>query len=291
MKTNQNETNKTNKLEDFLLIHVNVKRCKALDWEERIILSNHISYLRNGQEFFQTDAFQAKELGLSAAQISKYTGRLKERGLIDTRMEYIPNPNGGRPIPKRYVTVIDMDKWITGDKVPAVNKIVSPTKKKQEKKMMGLAKAKTVINSAETTSLIVEVLSEAAPTTITETKLSTKPKSPVKKKKSLEEDLAEAEVKANTSSQNISISNINSKSTNDLITLDAFKDVDISSDSGKVLIAKMDAGEELDFINVMVRFADNELLPDEATKLSNGKYFLKSLLTELQRKVVKVEQE
>lgn len=143
MKTKENEPNKTSQQETFLRIFDNVKYCKALDWEERAILSNHISFLINGQEFFQTDAFQAKSLGLSPAQISKYTGRLKERGLIETEMAYVPNPNGGRPIPKRYVTVIDMDKWTKGDKVPVVKAILSPSKKKLAIKTAELNKAKS----------------------------------------------------------------------------------------------------------------------------------------------------
>lgn len=123
--TKQTQNNHAN----FLRIHDNVKRCKALDLNERFILSNIISYLINDQEFFQTDARQAKELGLSPAQISKYTGRLKERELIEVKMEFIVNPNGGRPVPKRYITVKDIDKWIKGNTIPTV-KPLAPKKKK-----------------------------------------------------------------------------------------------------------------------------------------------------------------
>jgi hypothetical protein len=144
MKNNQNETNPNEKEETFLRIFDNVKNCKGLDWEEKAIFSNHISYLINDKEFFQTDSFQAKELGLSPAQVSKYTGRLKERELIDTRIEYVPNENGGRPIPKRYVTVIDINKWVVkSEKILVAKKILSPAKKKLARKEAELVKAKT----------------------------------------------------------------------------------------------------------------------------------------------------
>ena len=131
MKNQENEANQQKEKENFLRIFPNIKRCKALDWEERAILSNYISFLIQGKEFYQTDSFQAKELGLSPAQVSKYTGRLKERGIIDTKLDYEENTNGGRPIPVRYVTVIEMDKWTKGDAVPQVKKIISPAQKKK----------------------------------------------------------------------------------------------------------------------------------------------------------------
>jgi hypothetical protein len=157
MKTNTNEQKPTEEKEKFLRVFPNVKRCKALDWEERIILSNHISFLIQGNEFYQTDSFQGMELGMSAAQISKYTGRLKERGLIETKLTYEENPKGGRPIPVRYVTVIDMDKWISGDKTPVVKAIVSATKKKQAKKMTEYAKNKAEVQATNTETKTVDL--------------------------------------------------------------------------------------------------------------------------------------
>ncbi|MBL0329099.1 MAG: hypothetical protein IPP64_06715 [Bacteroidetes bacterium] len=155
MKNKENEQNKSKipDQETFLKIPFNVKRCKDLDWEERVILSNYISYLVKGNEFYQTDSYQGRELGLSSAQISKYSNRLKERGEISTKMEFEENPNGGRPIPVRYVKVVDINKWLKGDTIPVVKKIISASKKRLAKKMAELI----AINESGSTKEIMVV--------------------------------------------------------------------------------------------------------------------------------------
>ncbi len=270
MKTKTNDTNKTDETETFLRIFDNVKHCKALDWIERAILSNHISFQKNGKEFYQTDAYQAKVLGLSPAQINKYTGRLKERELIDTKIVYETNPNGGRPIPVRYVTVIDMYKWITGDKVPAVKAIVSPTKKKQAKRIEELTKSK---NEVATSTTIKDEVSVIQSVNQQEIKPSVKLKK-TKKDKNLEEMLEEVE------SKEALVIKSNSNEVAEVITLDSEKDIDNTVSIGKSIIEKIKNNEEMVFKKVNIKFGE-DCLPDEALKISSGKYFLKSTLKQM----------
>jgi|GEM_PF-5413474 hypothetical protein len=160
MKTQNNEQKKSNENTNFLMVLDNIKRCKGLDWKEKALLSNYISFLRDGKEFFQTDEFQAKELGLSPAQISKFTGRLKERGEIATDIKYVENANGGRPVPKRYVKVLDIDKWAKGDTTPVVNRITPPNKKKMAREVAANKNEKPIIKDDVTGPIIPNKLNQ-----------------------------------------------------------------------------------------------------------------------------------
>ncbi len=247
MNNKANEPNKIPDHETFLRIFYNVKRCKGMDWEEKIILSNFMSYQTNGKEFYQTDSHQASELGLSPAQISKYTSRLKERGEIETNMTYVENPNGGRPVPKRYVTVLNMDKWTKGESIPVVKKITSPTQRKLTKRL------------AEVTRIKEELRILSAQTINPPTEKEVKIIEPAIKK-----------VKNETAS---------TKTKPEVMTLDNDKDVDNSNTLGKIIIAQIREGKEILFHKVKVKLMD-ELIDDEATLIPNGKnkHYLKSTL-------------
>lgn len=271
MNNKENEPSKKNEKETFLKICNNVKRCKGMDWEEKVILSNHISFQTHGKEFYQTDSYQAKELGLSTAQISKYTSRLKERGEINTEMKYEVNPTGGRPIPVRYVTVIDMDKWTKGDATPLVKKIISSAKKRLAMKMAEFTSNKNeVVSNPDTT---IDLANNISPAQEPEAKPLIKTVK-VKKDNSLVEMLEEVDAKgaeATTSTQ------IKSNDAKDVIILDSEKDIDNSNTIAQIIIAKIKKKENVEFKNVRIKF-DNDIVEDEAILLPNGKYFSKSLI-------------
>lgn len=113
-----------NNRNNFLALFNNIKKCKALDCKERLILSQIASFQIQGDMCDQTDSGMGSELGMSAAQIGKNISRLKKRGEIDVKTEHQPNPNGGRPIPKRFIKIIDLAKWTTGNEIPKVKGIV-----------------------------------------------------------------------------------------------------------------------------------------------------------------------
>jgi hypothetical protein len=279
MENNEKQTKKTTKEETFLKICENVKRCKALDWIERIILSNYISFQRNGQEFYQTDLYQAKELGLSAAQISKYTGRLKEREIIETTIDYIVNPSGGRPIPKRYVKVIDLDKWTEGKVVPDVKKITSASQKRKANKIMGLpnitkndVNVTDFLNGIKEEEFLDNSIIQEAPLTI--------PIKQINNETSLEEDPAELEKITLNKTQ----STIPNREEDDLLILDAFRDIEHSCSMGEQLLKKEQEGMVLEFIKASLKFDDNEILDGEVFKLESGKYYLKNTLNEIRKK-------
>ena len=128
----------------------------------------------------------------------------------------------------------------------------------------------------------VEVMPEPAP----EIKTSIRPKK-VKQDKSLIKMLAEAKKTPSTQSTNISNIKTDETNTSDAITIDAFKDVDNSDALGKTLIEKINNGKKLEFVNVNVKFADGDIIPAKATKLTNGKYYLRSRLTEIGNQIRK----
>ena len=261
--------------ETWIKLYYNVRRCKELDWEEKALLTNYLSFQMKGDEFFQTDSGQGRKLGLSTAQVSKYTSRLKERGEIETEMKYEVNPTGGRPIPVRYVKVIDVDKWTKNEAMPIVKKIISAGKKRLAKKMAEFTSTKNeAVSNADTTTGIT-ITNNIVPANEPEAKPSIKPNK-VNKEKSLEEMLEEVDTKgaeATTSTQ------IKSNDAGDVIILDSEKDIDSSSTIGKIIVAQIKNGKQVEFIKVKVKFND-ELIEDEATLLTNGsnKYCLKTFV-------------
>lgn len=168
MNNKENEQSKMPDSETWIKLYYNVRRCKGLDWEEKALLTNYLSFQMRGDEFYQTDSSQGGRLGLSTAQVCKYTSRLKERGEIDTKMKYEANPTGGRPIPVRYVTVIDVDKWTKNEAIPVVKKIISAGKKRLVKKMAKLTAINESGNTKEimVTTTIVECPKESPTSTI-----------------------------------------------------------------------------------------------------------------------------
>lgn len=195
-------------------------------------------------------------------------------------MDYVPNPNGGRPIPKRYVTVIDMGKWVTGDKVPDVKSIVSPSKKRQARKAAESGQQKNETVAMPDTINVADIVSTPMPVKELTTPTPIKPKK-IKKDETLEEMLEAAEAKASTPKTIKTTANIN----NDLIVIDAFKDVDNCNKTGRILIKNINNGEQPEVIKVNLKFDDGTLMASEAVMLSNGKYFLYKQLTKLQEQV------
>ncbi|MFN9938178.1 MAG: MarR family transcriptional regulator, partial [bacterium] len=61
----------------------NVKACKDLNWQEKAILSEIISYQLDEKPFKLKDITIAIELGMDKGTVSKFINRLYKKGLID----------------------------------------------------------------------------------------------------------------------------------------------------------------------------------------------------------------
>jgi hypothetical protein len=279
MKTENNEQNKKGETTNFLMILDNIKRCKGLDWKEKALLSNYISFLRDGKEFFQTDEFQAKELGLSPAQISKFTGKLKERGEIETEIKYDENPNGERPIPKRFVTVLDIGKWSKGDKTPVVNKVLSPAKKKLAKKMAETNKAHNIgaVQQEEKASTPNNISGTTIVTETTQVDLKNpEARSPI---------IAEQKENAAKINKRNPVKDNPETPTNNSEALNLNFQENISTDKmiNEVFIKHWIKGDKsAEFFPVNVKQKNGEIISGHAAKIPAAKkYFLKSVLEEL----------
>ncbi len=98
-------------LNKFTRLFINVKRCKGLNWQEKAILSEIISYQLDGKPFKLKDITLALELAMDKGTVSKFINRLAKKGVLNkTTVPYL-SPSGGKPKRLRTVTVVDIDSW------------------------------------------------------------------------------------------------------------------------------------------------------------------------------------
>ena len=251
-------------LNNFTRLFKNVKNCKELNWQEKALLSEIISYQLDDKSFKQKDKTLSIELGMDKGSISKYINQLYRRGVIDKTTISFASHSGGKPKRQRTITVIEMDKWTKGNTIPVL-------------------KGKELDKMEQDNALpIVKEKAPSIPKKIKESDLS------------LEEMLVNVELKemeaATSANSNLNEAPSKSDVSTDFITLDNEKDIDNTASKGKVLIAQIKRGKAIEFINVNVKF-ENDLLPDEAILLTDGsnKYLLKSFLKLIEPSVFELE--
>lgn len=98
-------------LNKFTRLFINVKRCKGLNWQEKAILSEIISYQLDGKQFKLKDITLALELAMDKGTVSKFINRLAKKGVLSkTTIPYL-SPDGGKPKRLRTVFVNDIESW------------------------------------------------------------------------------------------------------------------------------------------------------------------------------------
>ncbi len=102
----------------------NVKACKDLNWQEKAILSEIISYQLDEKPFKLKDITIAIELGMDKGTVSKFINRLYKKGLIDKTTVSYPSHEGGKPKRLRTVSVINIEQWTEkGKTAPSIKAI------------------------------------------------------------------------------------------------------------------------------------------------------------------------
>ena len=100
-----------NELNNHTRLFKNVKACKELNWQEKAILSEIISYQLDGKPFKLKDITLAIELGLDKGTVSKFVNRLNKKGLLNKTTVSFPSHEGGKPKRLRTITVINIEQW------------------------------------------------------------------------------------------------------------------------------------------------------------------------------------
>lgn len=100
-----------NELNNFTRLFKRVKSNKDLSAQEKLILSEIISYQLHGQPFKLKDATLSIELGMGSGAISKYVNRLYKRGIIDKSTVPFFSPTGGKPKRLRTIKVKNIEQW------------------------------------------------------------------------------------------------------------------------------------------------------------------------------------
>ena len=256
---------------DFTRLFKNVIKCKELNWQEKAILTEIISYQLNGDSFKVKDITLAIELGMDKGTISKFVNRLHKKGLLNKTTVSFASLSGGKPKRLRTITVIDIELWTEKGKTPpTIKAIEAKPKKATSVEIVETPVIKTEITSTETNTIQLDVKP------VVKTKK-------VVKEKSLEEQLHEADSKK----VDTNTSTIKNTSTGDAITIHAFNDIDNSTDTGNIIANKIRNNEKYEFVNVLVQFGDNDFVKDEAMLIPNSnKYFLKSRLKAIDESVI-----
>ena len=257
-------------LDNHTRLFKKVKTCTELNWQEKAILSEIISYQLDGKPFKVKDITLAYELGMDKGTISKFVNRLHKKGLLNKTTVSFPSLSGGKPKRLRTITVIDIEQWTEKGKTqPTIKVIEAKQKKATSVEIVETPVIKTEITSTDTNTIQLDV----------------KPVVKTKKvviEKSLEEQLHEADTK-----QVIAPSTIQVTSTGDAITIDAFNDVDNTSATGNIIVNKIRNDEKYEFVDVLVKFGENDFVKDEAMLIPNSnKYYLKSILKGIDASVI-----
>jgi hypothetical protein len=243
-------------LNDFTRLFDNVKMCTELNWQEKAILSEIISYQLDGKPFKLKDITLAYELGMDKGTISKFVNRLHKKGLLNKTTVSFPSLSGGKPKRLRTITVINIELWTEkGKTLPTIKAIEVKPKKMTSVEIVETPVIKTEIASTETNTIQQDV----------------KPTEPTKvvKEKSLEELLHEVD----TNKEQV-ISNV--------LTLDAEKDLTKKQHMYEHIISEIQKGAKYKFIPVKVIHADKSITNDEAMQLPSMKiYALKSKLLKI----------
>lgn len=107
----------------------NVKACKDLNWQEKAILTEIISYQLNGDVFDVKDITLAYRLGMDKGTVSKFINRLHKKGLINKITSSYQNQSGDKPKRLRTITVNNIEQWTEKDKTPPAALVVEKKKK------------------------------------------------------------------------------------------------------------------------------------------------------------------
>lgn len=118
-----------NELKHFTRLFDNVKACKDLNWQEKAIFSEIISYQLDGKPFKLKDITIAIELGMDKGTVSKFINRLYKKGLINKTTVSYPSHEGGKPKRLRTITVNNIDQWIVKSKTAPTVKPIEKNKK------------------------------------------------------------------------------------------------------------------------------------------------------------------
>ncbi len=261
-------------LNKFTRLFKNVKNCKNLNWQEKAILSEIISYQLDGKPFKVKDLTLAYELAMDKGSVSKFIRQLSLKKVITKNTVTYLSHSGGKPKRLRTIIVNEIEKWTDAFKTPVIEPIQSSPKKSQDLPNTGIVASVEELTKPSEPIIDIMVIPAIEES---EAKPSIKPK--VIKVESPEQMLEITETKRVAA---ISSTQAKSHDTSDRITLDCEKDIDNTTASCMLVINQIKDKMKIEFINVNVKFGD-EFLPDEATLLQDGsnKYCLKSTLKAL----------
>ncbi|MEW4925194.1 helix-turn-helix domain-containing protein [Algibacter sp. 2305UL17-15] len=110
---------KNNNDHQFIKVYNRVKLDKNLDYLEKLILSEIISYQLQGKVFFKTNKSLAFEYGCSENTIQKRITKLQP--LLVNETFYPQNPNGGRPPKRRKLLVKNLTYYVPKEIVTKLN--------------------------------------------------------------------------------------------------------------------------------------------------------------------------
>ncbi len=113
-------------LNKFTRLFKNIKRCKELNWQEKAILSEIISYQLDGKPFKIKDKTLAIELAMDEGSVNKFINRLSKKGILDKVTVSFASLSGGKPKRLRTITVNEINQWTQGDNAPTLKPIEKP---------------------------------------------------------------------------------------------------------------------------------------------------------------------
>lgn len=105
-------------LNKFTRLFKNVKNCKNLNWQEKAILSEIISYQLEQRPFKLKDLTIADKLALDKGSVSKFIRQLAHKDVINKETITYVSDSGGKPKRLRTITVIEIEKWTDGYVIP-----------------------------------------------------------------------------------------------------------------------------------------------------------------------------
>jgi hypothetical protein len=251
-------------LNNFTRFFKNVKQCKELNWQEKALLSEMISYQLEGMPFKVKDKTLAVEVAMDKGSVSKFVNQLHKREVIDKTVESFASPSGGKPKRLRTITVRDIDMWTKPNRKPVVKALELSLKKK---KATEASTSTDSTNEHSNTGSTIQAVSATIPTQIQaepkeleiDVKAPTQPKAEAKSISQIKQN----KVSDSTESNRLIISP---------------KDITDAHWQKSILLSLIQKGEAVKFIKVNIKRGDN-LIPDEATYLPHlSQYFLKSKL-------------
>lgn len=227
----------------------NVKMCKDLNWQEKAILSEIISYQLDEKPFKLKDITIAIELGMDKGTVSKFINRLYKKGLINKTTVSYPSHEGGKPKRLRTVSVINIEQWTEkGKTIPTVLTI--------EKKH--------------------KVVNETAIEPTNETPVSqpeTKPIEPIV----VEQPTSEAETSSSDKTEK-----------KDIPTISYYDEVSFNQHFYDEVVEQILKGEQINYIPINVYYSSDKIKPDEAISQDvYGKVLIKSKLMSLRPELFK----